>query len=156
MNSLDRIDVELLNMIQDQFPLTIRPYRTIAEQLDVSEPEIIDRIVRLKKAGLIRRIGAVFDSRHMGYFSTLCACSVPDEQIERVARIINQVPGVTHNYLRDDYLNIWFTLTVPSREEASLILRKLEADTGTQIKTMPAKKLYKIKVSFEMSEGDVL
>lgn len=156
MIDLDRVDIELLNIIQDEFPLTARPYFSLAERLNTSEQEIIRRLKRLKDIGIIRRIGAVFDSREMGYYSTLCACSVPAEQVERTAAIINQVRGVTHNYQRDHAWNLWFTLTVENEEKARVILRELESKIGFPIASMPAKKLYKIKVSFEMGVNDVL
>ena len=53
------------------------------------------------------------DSRKIGFYSTLCAVQVPEDKIEAVAAVINQLPGVTHNYLRDHDYNIWFTLTDP-------------------------------------------
>lgn len=156
MDKLDQLDISLLNVIQNQFPLTANPYFTLAEGLNTSEQDVINRIKRLKDMGIIRRIGAVFDSRQMGYYSTLCACSVPEGQIERAAEIINRVRGVTHNYLRDHHLNIWFTLTASNGEEAQEILKKLESEIGFPIEAMPGKKLYKIKVSFEMGVEDAL
>jgi len=156
MKKLDQTDAELLNLIQEGLPLTTRPYQTLGASLGIGEEEVLSRLNSLKSSGIIRRIGAVFDSRLMGYYSTLCACRVPEERLEEVAGVISREPGVTHNYQRDHSLNLWFTLTVPEAGEGLRIIRKLEQETGIKIENMPAKKVFKIKVSFEMGGTDVL
>jgi DNA-binding Lrp family transcriptional regulator len=156
MNKLDQIDTELLNLIQEGLPLTTRPYQTLGESLGIGEEDVLRRLNALKSAGMIRRLGAVFDSRAMGYYSTLCACRVPEERLEEVAGVISREPGVTHNYQRDHSLNLWFTLTVPDADQGLGIIRRLERETGLKIENMPAKKVFKIKVSFEMGGTDVL
>lgn len=156
MNKLDQIDTELLNLIQEGLPLTTRPFQTLGESLGIGEEEVLNRLNALKSSGMIRRIGAVFDSRAMGYYSTLCACRVPEERLEEVAGAISREPGVTHNYQREHFLNLWFTLTVPDADEGLRIIRRLERETGIKIENMPAKKVFKIKVSFEMGGTDVL
>lgn len=156
MNKLDSIDAELLNIIQEGLPLTTRPYETLGEGIGIGEGEVIKRLDALKSAGMIRRIGAVFDSRSMGYYSTLCACQVPEERLDEVARLISEEVGVTHNYQREHRLNLWFTLTVPSAAEARSTIESLEQTTGIRIESMPAEKVFKIKVSFEMGGNDVL
>lgn len=150
MDSLDRV---ILNILQKEFPLTTRPWKDIGEKVGLSESEIIDRVSRLKAAGIIRRIGGVFDSRRLGFYSTLCAIRVDEGDIERVAAVINTYPGVTHNYQRDDEYNLWFTLTAPSEVEAREYLAAIEEAAGVQIVSLPARKVYKIEVTFEM-DGD--
>lgn len=156
MYKLNRTDAELLNLIQEELPMTTRPFKTLGENLGLEEEEVINRLSILKSSGMIRRIGAVFDSRSMGYYSTLCACQVPLERLEDVAEIISRETGVTHNYQREHSLNLWFTLTVPSADEAQSTIERLEQKIGIKIENMPAKKVFKIKVSFEMGGTDVL
>jgi DNA-binding Lrp family transcriptional regulator len=99
---MDNTDKKLLDIIQDEFPLTSEPYREIASLLGVSEEEVILRLRKLKDKGIIRRIGAIFDSKKLGYCSTLCAMKVPAQRVDEVAQIVNEYPGVTHNYLRSE------------------------------------------------------
>lgn len=144
---------EILNRLQNDFPLTVAPYKDIAAAMGISEEEVIKSIRRLKEAGIIRRIGAVFDSPAMGFASTLCAMQVPEDKLERAAAMINQHKGVTHNYLRDNSVfNLWFTVTAPSRQELQEILTELERESGLEIHRMPTKKAYKIKAVFEIGE----
>lgn len=156
MNELSRTDREILNILQADFPLTTSPYRDVAKSLNLDEEEVIARIQAMKNSGLIRRIGGIMDARSLGFYSTLCACKVPEQRIDEVAGIINQQKGVTHNYIRDHEYNMWFTLTAPSQDEAMQILKSLQNDAGIEVISMPAKQVYKIKVSFEMSETDAL
>jgi DNA-binding Lrp family transcriptional regulator len=147
----DELDNQILNMLQNNFPVSLTPYTDMAVQLGIEEEEMINRIKVLREDGIIRRIGGIVDSRALGFYSTLCACQVPDQRVDEVGEIISSYPQVTHNYVRDhhDY-NIWFTLTAESEELALSIIAEMEKRTATSIVNMPAEKVYKIKVSFEM------
>jgi len=150
MLNLQDIDRAILDDLQNDFPLSVQPYQEMAKKLDISEAEIFERIARMKASGLIRRIGGIIDSRNLGFYSTLCAVAVPEVRIDSVAAVINQLPGVTHNYLRDNTFNMWFTLTASSDIKAAETIRDMEGVLGLKIIAMPARKVYKIKVSFDM------
>lgn len=150
---MDKLDKQILNILQQGYPLHINPYALIASEVGISEQEVIDRISGLKKDGIIRRIGAVIDANKMGFYSTLCATAVPNDNIHEVAQIINKYEGVTHNYVRDHHLNIWFTLTAPSYEKVIETLKLIEKEANIKVYPMPAKKLYKIKVALEMGDS---
>jgi siroheme decarboxylase len=150
MRAWDEMDGKILDLLQNDFPLAIKPFQAMAEQLGLSETELLDRIAAMKETGLIRRIGGIMDSRNLGFYSTLCALVVPEARIEQVAQAINLLPGVTHNYLREHRYNMWFTLTASSPKVVQEILQELESQLGLTIINMPAEKVYKIKVSFDM------
>jgi DNA-binding Lrp family transcriptional regulator len=150
------VDRKILDILQNDFPLAIQPFQEMSKRLNISEEELLTRIGAMKASGVIRRIGGIMDSRNLGFYSTLCAVTVPEARIEEAAEVINQLRGVTHNYLRDHEYNMWFTLTMPSREELEAKLGELETLLGLKITNMPAQKVYKIKVSFDMgSSNDV-
>lgn len=150
---MDRVDRKILDLLQQDFPLTVEPYKELARQVGRSEEEVLERIARLKEAGIIRRIGGIINARGLGWVTTLCAVSVPEDRIEEITQRINAEPGVTHNYLRDHELNMWFTLIAPSHQEIEAILDKIETDTDLSIHNFPAAQTYKIKVSFDMRRG---
>ena len=114
----------ILNRIQSDFPITSRPYLTIAKSLGFSENEVLKRITKLKQKGIIRRIGGNFVPEKLGFVSTLCAAKVPEDKIESFAAAVNRYPGVTHNYRRNNEFNIWFTFISPSMEEIEQNLKK--------------------------------
>ncbi len=116
MEHLDATDKKILNRIQSDFPITQNPYGTIAAELNLTETEVLKRLNQLKTRGIIRRIGGNFVPEKLGFVSTLCAASVPADKIEMFAKAVNQYPGVTHNYLRENDFNVWFTFIAPSME----------------------------------------
>ena len=139
---IDDIDRDILNRIQSGFPITTRPYRTIAEDLGLSESEVLKRVSRLKASGIIRRIGGNFTPVKLGFVSTLCAAKVPEEKISQFAEVVNRYPGVTHNYRRENTYNIWFTFIAPSMDEIKANLEQIAAETGvTGILNLPATKV---------------
>ena len=148
---MDDIDKAILNRIQSDFPIAARPYLTIADELNLTEAEVLDRISRLKQMGIIRRIGGNFVPAKLGYVSTLCAAKVPEDKIERFADVVNRFPGVTHNYLRENSYNVWFTFIAPSMEEIEQNLKGIEQETGiTEILNLPATRVFKIKAQFDV------
>ncbi len=151
-SKISDLDKKILNMLQNDFPISTQPYKIMAQRLDIGEDELLQKIKAFKENGIIRRIGGIIDSRNIGYYSTLCACRLPENYIRKAASIINKEKGVTHNYLRDNYYNLWFTLTAPSYNEALQIIEDIQNRIGTNIINMPAKKVFKIKVIFEMGE----
>lgn len=150
MYKLDRLDEVILDILQNDFPLSVEPYQDIAKKIAISEQEVLKRIKEMKNSGIIRRIGGVMDSQKMGYYSTLCAIKVPEERIDEAAAYINSFDGVTHNYLRDYEWNMWFTLTAESQACSANMLRQIEQNLGLQVISMPAIEVYKIKVSFDV------
>jgi DNA-binding Lrp family transcriptional regulator len=148
---LDEMDRMILNEIQSHFPIEARPYQVLAETLGCSEEEILQRVQDLKNREVIRRIGANCNSRKLGYTSTLCAAKVPSRLMERFVEVVNSYMGVTHNYRRDHDYNIWFTLIAPSKEKIESILGEIvELTEVAEIISLPAERLFKIQVDFEV------
>jgi len=151
MPSIDEIDRAILNRIQSDFPITPRPYLSIAQNLHLSEDQVIKRLKRLKKKGIIRRIGGNFVPEKLGFVSTLCAAKVSQDKIDSFARAVNRYPGVTHNYRRDNKYNIWFTFIAQSMDEIRNNLENISQETSVKgIINLPATKMYKIKAHFDL------
>ena len=148
---IDDIDRDILNQIQSDFPITPRPYLTIAAELGLTEDEVLKRVFRLKESGIIRRIGGNFTPEKLGFVSTLCAAKVPEEKISQFAEVVNRYPGVTHNYRRENKYNIWFTFIAPSMQEINTSLEQIAAETGvTEILNLPATRVFKIRAEFQL------
>lgn len=148
---MDDTDKAILNLIQSNFPLTSRPFANIAEELGVSETVVLERVAALKENGIIRRIGGNFVPDKLGYVSTLCAASVPEDMIASFAKTVNAYPGVTHNYIRENHLNVWFTFIAPSMKIIQDNLGDISRKTGiTEIYNLPATNVFKIKAEFTL------
>ena len=148
---MDDTDREIINAIQSDYPISPRPYLELGKRFGVSESEVLERVKRLKESGIIRRIGANFNSRKLNFTSTLCAARVPKEKLAGFVEEVNSYSGVTHNYLRDHEYNVWFTFIAPSMEQVEEALKEISEKTGVpEVRNLPAVKTYKIKVDFEV------
>lgn len=151
MNELQK---RILNIIQTQLPIERRPFAALAEPLDSDEAEIIEQINQFKRAGIIRRMGAIFDAAHLGYVSTLVAAQVPPEKLDAFVADVNSLPGVSHNYGRNHLFNVWFTLIVPDQAAIDACLADLQKEHGiAHIYSLPAEKMFKIKVRFDFGNS---
>ena len=147
---IEQSDKKILNLLQRDFPLTPRPFAVIGEKLGISEAEVIARLKRMKSKNLIRRIGSTLDTGRVGMGSTLVALHAPKQKINKAARIINAYGNVTHNYLRNHYYNIWFTLTAKTRRELMRIIKNIKKRAAIEeMMELPARKLFKREVVFK-------
>lgn len=149
--NLDDIDRRLLNTLQADFPLEPSPFAVMGERLGIGEAETLERVRRLKSEKVIRQISAIFDSRALGYQSTLAAFQVPEDRLEEVAAAVNANPGVSHNYSRTHAFNLWFTLTVPPGEDPRTGVERLAAESRiTHFLYLPTLRVFKVAVQFDM------
>ena len=148
---IDNVDKKLLFYLQDKFPLVLRPFKKLGEDLNLSEEEVIRRTKRLKGLGLIKRIGPVHSSENLKFKRSLVGMRVPPEKIDQTAGIINSFSEVTHNYLRDDpEFNLWFTLICPSQNRIKRIIRAIkEKSRINSIISLPTVRTIKIKTVFK-------
>jgi DNA-binding Lrp family transcriptional regulator len=151
--ALDDLDRRLLNLMQGSFRLEPRPYAAVARDAGVSEEEAMSRVGRLVDERIIREITPIYDTRALGYSSMLVAAKVDAEHPHRAAQVINEHPGVSHNYLRNHEFNLWFTLAVEEHSRLGLqgTLDVLQRLTGAEsIRQLPTLKLFKIRMDLEM------
>lgn len=143
---MDSIDIKILNLIQERFPLSVRPFKIIAEDFGLTEEEVIKRIKYLKETKIIRQLSPIFDTKALGYNSSLVAAKVEDNFMNAI-EILNQHPGITHNYERTHSYNIWFTIATPPGSDLSIHLSTLKKLTKIDsLLLLPAIKVFKIKV----------
>ncbi len=156
MMELDSINRKLLNILQNDFQIVENPFEYIGNMLNISEDDVIARIRLLKnEKGIIRQISAVFDTKRLGYQSSLIAFKVNEEDIDKTAEIINEHPGVSHNYKRDCEYNLWFTIAVPPESDLDKNCKKLiELSNISEFLFLPAVKLYKLGVKFDLEGSD--
>jgi len=154
--ALDELDRKLLNLMQGSFPIAAQPYRRVAELGGTSEAEVMSRVERLLDKRIIRQVTPIFDTRALGYSSMLVAAKVDPERPHRAAQVINQHPGVSHNYLRTHEFNLWFTIATEPDSELGLdgTLEVLAREAGAEsVRQLPTLRLFKIRMDLEM-EGD--
>jgi DNA-binding Lrp family transcriptional regulator len=153
---LDDADKRLMNALQSRFPLVPEPFAAVAEEVAMPLEEVKARAQRLLDERIIREITPIFDTRALGYSSMLVAAKVDPEHPHRAARIINEHPGVSHNYLRTHEFNLWFTIATPPDSALGLegTLGVLQEATGAEsLRQLPTLTLFKINMNLEMERG---
>jgi DNA-binding Lrp family transcriptional regulator len=154
--ALDDLDRKLLNLMQGSFPIAPRPYEHVASLAAVTAAEVMSRVQRLLDKRIIRQVTPIFDTRALGYSSMLVAAKVDPEHPHRAAQVINEHPGVSHNYLRNHEFNLWFTIATEPDSQLGLegTLEVLAREAGAEsVRQLPTLKLFKIRMDLEM-EGD--
>jgi siroheme decarboxylase len=153
---MDGADKQLCDLVQNEFPVTERPYAALGEKLGMSEAEVLERVSRLRGERIIRQVSAIFDTRKLGYKSMLVAARTDPDAADAAAEVINTHPGVTHNYRREHEFNIWFTLGVPPTSRLGLdrTVELLGELAGVEvIRPLPALRFFKIGVDLDMKGG---
>ncbi|WP_406539297.1 Lrp/AsnC family transcriptional regulator [Fibrobacter sp.] len=156
---------KLLAIIQDGFPLVERPYKALAEMLNVSEQDVFDEVEKMRASGVIRRIGGVYDSKKLGFISRLCAGKVPASSLdfsaephsqtpmEKFATVVMSEPAITHNYVRSHEYNVWFTVIAENEAEILRIVDKLcNATDLHDVHVMSATRKFKINTVMALDE----
>lgn len=146
MQDVEQRDLDLLGVLQADIPLVGTPFAVIGQSVDMSEKEVIKRVEKLKRAGVVRQLSGHFDPRSLGYQSSLVAARVLPEKADDAAEAINCHPGVTQNYLRnDDRYNLWFTIALAPLSrlglERTVSLMAEEAEWES-VRLLPALRAY--------------
>jgi DNA-binding Lrp family transcriptional regulator len=152
---MDELDWRILQALQNDFPLSAKPYEIIARKLQIPCEQLWNRVQKLMAKGVIRRIGASLDSHKLGFCSTLAAVSVEPNLVDKAAEIIGRFPEVTHSYLRKDDFNIWFTIIATDEERLVEILKEISTALSidsSNILNLPVKRLFKLDARFKVRD----
>ena len=157
---------KLLAIIQDGFPLVERPYKALAEMLNVSEQDVFDEVEKMRASGVIRRIGGVYDSKKLGFISRLCAGKVPTSEndfavephaqtpMEKFATVVMSEPAITHNYIRSHEYNVWFTVIAENESAIQAVVDRVCSETDLHdVHVLTATKKYKINTVMGKGAG---
>ena len=148
----DQTDLAILNALQDDLPLVSRPWKAIADHLNITETGMLDRMKDLEEAGIIRGISPVLESRSLGlHAATLVALHVPEERLDEIAAVISSYAEVSHNFQRDHYYSLWFTIAAQNEEGIQRVLHEILQQTGipaSDVLDLPTTKKIKINMRF--------
>lgn len=174
------LEQQILDIIQDGFPIAERPYAVLADLLNRtptchpedtqnlhSEQSVFEAVESLRASGVIRRLGGVYDSRKLGFVSRLCAGVVPASELdfsepregrtptalEKFAEVVAKIPAITHNYVRSHRYNVWFTVIAESEEAVQAVVDKVKSETALQdVHVLASKRLFKINTVMGLDE----
>jgi DNA-binding Lrp family transcriptional regulator len=147
---MDALDRKIINGLQGGFPVTDRPYAAAADELGLSEAELIQRLENMLAAGVLSRFGPMYHAEMLGGGLTLVAMQVPQGDLDRVAEQVNAFPEVAHNYERDHAFNLWFVLATETPDRIQAVLAEIEQRTGYPVYNMPKLEEFFIGLRFEV------
>ncbi len=148
MQNLIRLQKQLCDILQRGLPICEKPFVEIAEVLGADEKSVIEQIKILKSTGIIRRFRTIINYRALGKTSTLVAAHVPEEKLQEVAEAVNSLQGVSHNYTRDNFYNLWFTLQAETTTQIDEILSRLSGRFNIDFHSLPVVRSFKLDVRF--------
>jgi len=144
---LDASDRQLIDSYQRGLPVCERPYQEMAQNLGLTEDEVIERLSTLQAHKVLSRVGPVFEHSQAGA-SLLAAVAAPPDQLDPVAARINLAPGVNHNYAREHRFNLWFVMTAPDEITLNERLDELEYKLRLPMLRLPMTRGYHIDLGF--------
>ncbi len=133
-----------INRYQGGFPLVARPFARAAEELGTREEVLISVVTMLLQQGCLSRFGPLYDATRLGGHVTLAALSVPASRYDEVARVVNALPQVAHNYRREHRLNMWFVVASDYAEDVGRTLSRIEVMTGLRVYDFPKEVEYHV------------
>ena len=147
---IDRTDRAIINRLQDGLPVCARPYAAAAEELGITEADLIERLEGLRESGVLSRFGPMFHAEKLGGALTLAAMRVPPEDFERVAEVVNGFSQVAHNYERENAFNMWFVLATERPEEIDDVIAAIEERTGLEVIDLPKLEEFYVGLRFAL------
>lgn len=139
---IDDVDKKLIDRLQAGLPITEAPFAAIADELDLDEDDVIQRVQSLLDQKILSRFGPMYDAVRLGGGLTLAAMAVPEERFAEVTLLVNAHAEVAHNYRRDHRLNMWFVLATERPERIEAVLEKIESETGISVLNLPKLEEY--------------
>ncbi len=144
------IERAIINRLQYGLPLTLTPYQDVADELGITEQQLLDQLKALLANGTLTRFGPMFHAGEMGGGLTLAAMRIPAEDYDRVTEQVNSFPEVAHNYRREHELNMWFVLATETPEGIADTIARIEALTGYPVYNMPKEQEFHVNLHFEI------
>lgn len=143
---ISAVDRNIINQLQQGFPVSPRPFLEMAKRLDIAEDELINRIESLLNQGVLTRFGPLFQIENMGGSFSLAAMKVPADRFDEVAEQVNQLDEIAHNYEREHDFNMWFVIATEKPEEINKVISRIETITGLKVYNMPKQQEFFVQL----------
>lgn len=147
---MDPIDRQIIDTLQGGFPLCNAPYAQVAQQLGLTEEDLLQRLQRLLDTKVLTRFGPMFQVERMGGAFVLAAMQVPEDRFEEVTQQVNAFAEVAHNYRREHRLNMWFVLATSTIDAIGTTVKAIEETTGLPVYPFPKEKEYFVEMKLQV------
>jgi siroheme decarboxylase len=128
-------DKAAIMALQEDVPLTPRPFDLWGRQVGLSYEELLERAYDLRDRKIMRRFSAVLYHRKAGFrANAMGVWRVPDERIDEVGNAFAHYQSVSHCYQRPTYedwpYSVFSMVHGRSVEECENVLKAMAEETG--------------------------
>ena len=103
-----KTDHEILRVIQDGVPVTREPFKEAAEELGMTQEELVKRVKTMNENGLIRRFSANINQRKLGITANaVVVWNISQERMEAAVPVFLERGEISHIYERRVYPGRW-------------------------------------------------
>ena len=125
MKSLDEVDTQLLNLLQEDGRIT---NAELAKRVGLSPPSVLQRVRALEQNGFIVGYTALLDPMKMGYnitvFASVSLSLHQDMSIERFRKAIQDIPEVQECYNVSGEYDFLLKILVVDMHAYELVVRE--------------------------------
>jgi DNA-binding Lrp family transcriptional regulator len=98
---LTEIEKRIIHELQQDLPVTSRPFAEVAEKVGISESQLLEKVREFVANGTIRRFGATLRHQRSGFeANAMVVWEVAPERTEEVGAIFASFREVSHCYQR--------------------------------------------------------
>jgi DNA-binding Lrp family transcriptional regulator len=128
-------DKAAIRALQEDVPLTPRPFDLWGRQVGLSYEELLERAYDLRDRKIMRRFSAVLYHRKAGFrANAMGVWRVPDERIDEVGNAFAHYQSVSHCYQRPTYedwpYSVFSMVHGRTVEECENVLKAMAEETG--------------------------
>jgi siroheme decarboxylase len=144
-----------LEALPADFPITGRPYETMAGHMGITGEQLIEELALLKEKGIIRRISLMVAHRAVSYEgNAMVVWNVPAERVEEVGLVMAGFGEVSHCYERDTSgywpYNLYTMVHGKTREACAAVIDAMASRSGiNDYRVLFSKREFK-KTSFSV------
>ncbi|MBC8379783.1 MAG: Lrp/AsnC family transcriptional regulator [Planctomycetes bacterium] len=134
-SDLSDLERRVLAAVQHDIPMSLSPYRDVADEIGISCEQLLDILRQWKAEGKIRRLGAIVNHFQMGHgIGAMVVWSVPDERVQHIGELFASFPKVSHAYQRPSRkqwpYNLYTMVHASSKEELEQTIRTMSQQSG--------------------------
>jgi DNA-binding Lrp family transcriptional regulator len=155
------LETKIIASIQNDIPVTERPYLEIAQKLEISEDALLAVLKDLSEKGVVRRFGATIRHQKSGFAANaMVAWQVDENRIDEVGEKLAAFREISHCYRRNPNKSWPYNLytMVHAGDEASCleIVRRLATETSIDTYTVlfSRKELKKTSMQYMPTDDD--
>lgn len=158
-NHLSTIDRAVIDTLQQDLPLTERPFDLMSAEISIGANEFLSLCQTLLQRGIMRRFSASINHNKLGFTANAMACwQVPPAMVNTTGEKIATFPEVSHCYQRQTKslwpYNLFAMVHADNKENCRAIIDKICLEAGLnkrgQVILFSTREVKKTRVKYKV------